>query len=113
MNVLLVEDNADSASALCMLLELEGHRCIAAHTLGAAVEAAAAEPFTVLISDLNLPDGSGLNLPTELSAIPNKIAVSGDTRPQTKRSALDAGFESCMAKPLDFDALLKRLAELS
>ena len=62
-HVLLVEDHADVRAALAELLESLGYRVTAAATVSEALGAVAeAGPVDVLVTDLQLPDGSGLDL---------------------------------------------------
>jgi CheY-like chemotaxis protein len=57
-----------------------------------------------LISDLSLPDGSGLELKRRLKAIPG-IAVSGYSTEVDLQECRDAGFIDLIAKPIEFAAL--------
>ena len=70
-------------------------------------------PFDLLLSDLDLPDGDGMNLMRELSArgpIPG-IAVSGFGAEEDRRQSREAGFVEHLTKPVDMgslDAAIKR-----
>src|SRR5262249_58408425 len=66
LDVLLVEDHADSAEALSEFLRLHGYHVRVAASLAEA-RAAAKESFDVLISDVQLPDGTGVELMAELT----------------------------------------------
>ncbi|MCA1685187.1 MAG: response regulator, partial [Planctomycetia bacterium] len=80
LRFLLVEDNPDSRRILARLLRGKGHRVTTAAGVNAAIDAAAADgPFDMVISDLGLPDGSGLDVMRHLlTRGPVKgIAVSG------------------------------------
>ena len=69
--ILLVEDNDDGREFLRLVLQSHGHHVESVATLGeglARLEAAAAEPFEVLISDIGLPDGSGWDLVRKVRA---------------------------------------------
>src|SRR5687767_7354218 len=80
VNILLVEDNADAATMLARLLEMQGHAVKVAGGVRAAIKLAAVEPFDVLLCDLGLPDGSGADLMRELKTLYGMkgIALSGD-----------------------------------
>jgi CheY-like chemotaxis protein len=112
--VLLVEDDKDSLSALTRLLRLSGHKAIGAATAAEAVRLAAAQRCDVVISDVGLPDRSGLDLMRELSAAYNLpgIAVSGYTDAADVRECTSAGFNRHLKKPIDFQALLNAVEEL-
>lgn len=60
--LLLVEDHADTARVLGRLLRHNGHEVELANSLGEAVEALLRQPFDLLLSDLDLPDGTGIDL---------------------------------------------------
>jgi DNA-binding response OmpR family regulator len=113
--ILLVEDDKDSLSALSRLLRLSGHRPLAAASAEEAVRLAAAEKCDLVVSDVGLPDRSGLDLMRELSATHNVpgIAVSGYTDAADVRECAKAGFARHLKKPIDFDALLAAVEELT
>src|SRR6185295_11609705 len=62
LKILLVEDHADTAMLLARLLQKAKHSVKTALNLTSAEEIAGKEPFDLVISDLRLPDGSGLDL---------------------------------------------------
>jgi two-component system KDP operon response regulator KdpE len=111
--VLVVEDHPDSLHGLVKLLTRNGYRVCAAATYGEALEAAR-HGCRVLVADLGLPDGSGLDLMRE--AAPRGvigIAISGRSAPEDVQAAIDAGFRAYLVKPLKFPALLETLAQLT
>jgi CheY-like chemotaxis protein len=112
--ILLVEDDRDSLAALARLLTLSGHRPLAASTAAEALRLASSHRCDVVVSDVGLPDRSGLELMRELSAmyrVPG-IAVSGYTEPADVRECERAGFARHLNKPLDFQQLLDTMYEL-
>src|SRR5262249_23637181 len=62
MRILLVEDHEDTNRALTKLLRRRGYFVQSAMSIESAVELSASQEFDVLISDLGLPDGSGIEL---------------------------------------------------
>ena len=108
LTILVVEDNPDILRYLVLLLEQAGHRVRAAGSLAEAVEAAAAGPVELLISDIGLPDGTGLDLIRRLRddrpRLP-AVAISGFGSDDDIRHSLDAGFAAHLIKPLDFRRL--------
>jgi signal transduction histidine kinase/CheY-like chemotaxis protein len=107
LNILLVEDHADTAEAMADLLSLMGHRVTTAGTVAAALEAARRERFDLLLSDLGLPDGSGLDVMREISrkdGIPG-IALSGYGMEDDIRRSHEAGFSKHLTKPVSLPAL--------
>ena len=83
-----------------------GHRLRAAATLADGIEAAESAPFDLLLSDIELPDGTGLDLIRHLRATrPGPIAaiaMSGFGSDDDLRLSLDAGFLAHLTKPVDF-----------
>ena len=76
LRILLAEDHADTARVVGRLLARLGHRVAVANSVGAAVDLATAGEFDLLVSDLGLPDGSGLDLMRRLRPMPG-IALTG------------------------------------
>ena len=115
LRVLLVEDNAPTLSALSRLLRRAGHEVRGASSLGEAREMMAEELFDLLISDLGLPDGSGLDLVREGGdrLPPTRIALSGYGMESDVRACLDAGFQSHLTKPVDWPRLARTIRELT
>lgn len=113
--ILLVEDDADSRSALARLLKMSGHRVIPAGSYAEALRIARAERCDIVISDVGLPDRSGPDLMRELAtlySIPG-IAVSGYTDSADVKECERAGFARHIKKPVDFQQLLQAIEELA
>lgn len=105
--VLLVEDHPDTAKLLGRVLKAWGHKVRTAGSVAAAVQAADAEPFDLLVSDLGLPDGSGHDLMRTLSSgrKVRAIAVSGYGMDEDQQRSKDAGFAAHLTKPVDLTEL--------
>jgi DNA-binding NtrC family response regulator len=73
--VLVVEDDADVRRFICTVLQSNGLRPIAASDATAALSAAARETISLLITDLVLPDGSGIALAQTLAATHPGLSV--------------------------------------
>jgi response regulator of citrate/malate metabolism len=80
-----------------------------AASLAQAREALAGSEVDAILLDLNLPDGSGLDLAREVLQQPGKppqvIVLSADAMPDSIQAAHRAGVVDYLVKPLDFDAL--------
>lgn len=107
LRVLIVEDHADSATAISRLLRSIGHHPHVAGDLGTARSLADAHTFDLLICDITLPDGSGLDLMRQLTRKSGLkgIAVSGHASTADEASSRAAGFSAHLAKPVDFARL--------
>jgi two-component system, chemotaxis family, CheB/CheR fusion protein len=116
LRVLIVEDHGDSAEMLAAVLELEGHRVVKVADVASALDTIGREPFDVLLSDLGLPDRSGLDLIRELRsqgrAVP-AIALSGYGQERDIQQSREAGFAEHLVKPVDSDRLLKAMRRVT
>jgi CheY-like chemotaxis protein len=102
--ILLVEDHEDSLRAMARLLRRLDHHVTTATSVGTALEAAAAEDFDLLISDVGLPDGTGLQLMKELLGrrAMKGIALTGYGTESDIEQTREAGFEKHLTKPINF-----------
>jgi signal transduction histidine kinase len=103
LHLLLVEDHADTAEVMAELLRAKGHQVTVARTVSAALaEARDRKGFDVVVSDLGLPDGNGLDLMRELSGRYGLkgIALSGYGMEEDVRRSLEAGFQRHLTKPV-------------
>jgi PAS domain S-box-containing protein len=113
--ILLVEDHADTAKSLTMLLIKTGYDVYMTHDVASALHAAEAEPFDILISDVGLPDGSGLDLMRQLSRHRpiNGIALSGYGMEEDVVRSREAGFAVHLTKPPTLKMLRDALSYVS
>jgi signal transduction histidine kinase len=107
LRILLVDDHADTSAALEKLLRRRGHAVAAAHDMRSAMEAAERDQFDLLISDVGLPDGSGLELMTRLRATSGirGIAISGFGMNGDVEKSMQAGFVEHLVKPVNLEKL--------
>ena len=104
VDILLVEDHRDTLMAMTRLLRRIGHRVTGADSVAAAVAAADGNRFDVLVSDVDLPDGTGLDLMRQLTARPGArplpgIALTGYGMESDLQQTRDAGFFAHLVKP--------------
>jgi CheY-like chemotaxis protein len=97
------------------LLEKKGHHVLAAGTVAEAVAGAQNEEFDLLISDIGLPDGSGLDLMREIQGVQKirGIALSGFGMEDDVRRSKEAGFEEHLTKPVNFQRLESVIRQLT
>ena len=103
LRILLVEDHADTAKIVRRLLVAQGHDVILAGTVKDGLAAIETLPIDVMISDLGLPDGSGLELMRQVLARGKRtpaIALSGYGTPSDIAQSKAAGFAEHLVKPL-------------
>ena len=114
LRVLVVEDHADTAEQFARLLKRAGHEVICAGSIKEAQTYAMVTPaqnracaFDILISDLDLPDGSGRDLMRNLAKrYPIRgIALSGHGMKEDIQSSIAAGFSHHITKPVNWQEL--------
>ncbi len=113
--VLLVEDHLDTLRLMSRLLRRQGYHVHEATSCEEALVVAERERCRVLVSDVEMPGCTGLELMRELRARRmgvRGVAVSGHTGPDRVREAKAAGFECHVAKPVKFEDLLKVIHEM-
>ncbi|MBP7571851.1 MAG: response regulator [Acidobacteria bacterium] len=115
LHILLVEDHGDTADLLATVLELEGHSVELAGDVAAALEALGRGLFDLLVSDLGLPDRTGLELIRELrdrgARLP-AIALSGYGQERDIERSREAGFAEHLVKPVEPRAVLEAIARV-
>jgi len=112
LRLLVVEDHDATRMVLTQLLTRSGDQVTTATTVAEALAAFAAEHFDAVISDVGLPDGSGLDLMRDiqrLRPVPG-IALSGYGMDEDVRRSKDAGFCAHLVKPVNLGEL-RRLLE--
>lgn len=107
LRILLVEDHASTADVMSRLLSLNGHRVQTASTVESGFKMATSNKFDLLISDVGLPDGTGLDLLRRLRPMMKTpaIALTGYGRKDDIANATSAGFAAHLTKPVDLDEL--------
>ena len=115
VRVLLVEDEARLAETVARGLRQAAHAVDVADRLGTAREKLRAERYDVLVLDVNLPDGSGFDLVSELRRADNATPVlllTARDGVNDRVSGLDRGADDYLVKPFAFEELLARLRAL-
>jgi PAS domain S-box-containing protein len=105
--ILLVEDDPDTAETLADLLRSEGFNIFVATSVNAALERDVAEVDLVL-SDIGLTDGSGLDLMRQIRTKKNVpgIALSGYASEADIQASQEAGFSAHLVKPVSLEKLV-------
>lgn len=112
MRVLIVEDDAGIASGLAATLKAAGYAVDVCGTLGQASAALQVEAFDLVLLDLNLPDGDGIDWLRRLRAsgqpMPVLIMTARDALPD-RVAGLDQGADDYIVKPFEPEELLARM----
>jgi DNA-binding response OmpR family regulator len=107
-----VEDSDLVTGALRILFEETGRRVTIAHSVREGIAAGRKDPPDLLLLDLTLPDGDGLEVSATLRASgvnPRAtVAITGRDDPESLRRCDAAGVTAVMVKPVPARELLKR-----
>ena len=113
--MLIVEDNELVTDALRILFEETGRRVTVAHSVADAVKAGESDPPDLLLLDMRLPDGEGLDVARSLTrsgVVPKAtIALTGQDDPATTERCVAAGCSAVMLKPVATRDLLRKAEE--
>jgi CheY-like chemotaxis protein len=108
VDILLVEDHDDTRTALSSLLRQWGHTTVPAATAEEALEFLIHARFDILLCDLGLPDGNGLEVVGKAKALHpaiKAIALTARGSGKDHREGYIAGFDHYLLKPPDFGQL--------
>jgi DNA-binding response OmpR family regulator len=109
-SVLVVDDEADLLATYERLVRRWGYRVMAAPSLAAGLMALERDRPDLVIADLRLPDGDGLQLvraAREATRPPPIIIVTGFPSEALRRAAVTAGAAAFLAKPFMISTLLE------
>ncbi len=112
--MLVVEDHETTRTVLERLLTSSGHSVITASTVHDALAAYKATRFDAVISDLGLPDGSGIDLMVQIQSIRPvpAIALSGFGMEDDLQRSKAAGFFAHLVKPVKVDQIRQLLTQI-
>ncbi|MFI3157879.1 MAG: PAS domain S-box protein [Methylococcaceae bacterium] len=108
--ILVVDDYADAAESLEMLLQMEGHQVETADCGRKAIERAQVFRPQVVLVDIGLPDMDGYEVAKRLRELPETrdsilVALTGHGQAENCKRSQSAGFNHYLLKPLDFEKL--------
>jgi len=111
---LVVDDDPEIAKVLTELVEREGFAVTSASTLARAREEIATSVPDIVLVDIHLPDGSGLDLLEGLGpSAPEVVLITGQASVETAVDALRRGAADYLTKPVDFPRLKMVLGHVS
>jgi CheY-like chemotaxis protein len=114
LRVLVVEDDADTADSLAMLLRLDGHDVRLARNGPAALALAGTYKPDMVLLDIGLPGMDGYEVANRLKALEGGevlfiIAITGYGQASDRRRSVEAGIDLHLLKPADTNVLLRVL----
>ena len=101
-HALIVDDDLSFQLAFAEVVQREGFTIATAPSLREAREELAKNPPHILFLDLNLPDGSGMDLLEDVEGHPETVLITGQASVQTAVEALRRGVSDYLTKPVDF-----------
>jgi PAS domain S-box-containing protein len=107
ISILLVEDHKDSAEVMSRLLRAKGYSVETCATVAEALKISSERHFNLILSDIGLPDGTGIDLIRKIrehSSIP-AIALTGFGMDQDIKRYKQAGFDEHLIKPVNIQKL--------
>lgn len=103
--ILVVEDEPDLAATCERLLRWQGHHVVRAGSRQTALWAICAETFALVIADLRLPDGDGLEVVRAARKTSTPVIVfTGFASETSRRAAMEAGASAYLVKPFSVEA---------
>ena len=114
-HVLVAEDNDLVSGAMRVLFEETGHRVSTTPTIVSTVAVAASDPVDLLLLDLGLADGDGLDVLAQLKvrgAMPRiAVALTGRDEPEVVARCREMGCADVLLKPVPAREMLRRAKE--
>ncbi len=117
LRILVVDDNADAADGLALILEMSGDQVRVAYDGEAALEVAGQFRPDVVLLDIGMPGLDGCEVARRLRQAPETgeaflIAMTGWGQPQDKRRSAQAGFHLHLVKPVEPADLERSIDEI-
>jgi DNA-binding response OmpR family regulator len=113
--ILVVDDERDLRVTYERLLRREGYQVIQAQSRHEGLAFVRAHPLSLVIADLRLADGDGLDVVVAARSAASPaaaIVVTASPSPETRRASLAAGASGFLAKPFaaaDFSAIVRQV----
>jgi CheY-like chemotaxis protein len=117
MRILIVDDNADAADSIAMLLSMDGYEAHSVHGARAALEAAPSFKPHVVLLDIGLPEMDGYEVARKLRSLDSLgtvklVALTGYGQAADRERAAQAGFDEYLVKPVEPTVLNEFLRSL-
>jgi len=116
LNILVVDDDKNFAHTLCEILRMGGYKCQEVHSVQEAQDILKREHFDCVLSDVKMPDRSGVDLYNQIrKEQPNLpfVLMTAYTSNQVIEEAINCGVLAALQKPLDIEGILKFFSKLS
>lgn len=111
--ILIVEDSALVVDAFRVLFTDAGYDVESAATVAEAIELGTTKKIDLMLLDISLPDGSGLEIMNafkERGTLPRAtLAMTGHNDAKARRTCLEAGCSEVLVKPVPIAELLRQI----
>jgi len=117
LDVLIVEDSADTLELLSAVFSREGANVTTAASAAEALHQAVVKRPGIIVSDIGMPETDGYQLLDQLRLIPGlkdvpAIAISGYASEEDREHALSVGYLALVPKPIDVEVLFDLIHDL-
>jgi CheY-like chemotaxis protein len=117
LHALVVDDKIEVAELIAVMFRHSGFETIICHSAADALDAARAETFDVVLSDIGMPRMNGYELARELRKLPEYkdatlIALTGFSMYDDRERSLSAGFNFHLTKPVEADTFMRFITKL-
>jgi two-component system sensor histidine kinase RpfC len=119
LSILVAEDNGVNQKVITKILERGGHRVHVVDNGERAVDILLAEPFDLVLMDVNMPVMSGIEA-TKLyrfAALGRErvpiVALTADATAEARERCLEAGMDACLSKPIEPGELFRTIDQLT
>jgi PAS domain S-box-containing protein len=116
--VLSVEDNAVLSKLTLRQLEVIGVHVDSATSVAEAIEKGCSGKFDIILMDVHLPDGTGYDAAVQIRAKltrrdkrPSIVAMTAGAMAEERQTALDAGMDDFLSKPVTLDNLRQTIID--
>jgi CheY-like chemotaxis protein len=118
IKVLVVDDEKDSVTIVCRILERRGAVVRGANSMNEALAELVTFSPNVILSDIDMPGNDGYELISRLRALPGgrtvpAVALTALARGEDRTRAVRAGFQMHVPKPVDFNELVAVVQNLA
>ena len=114
-SILIVEDEPNLGNTLREYMDLKGHRAYWANCSKEALKLFLQNPPSIVLMDVQLPDGNGLDLARDFRGRRKDFALlflSAQNDPQIRLKGLEIGAEDYITKPFELRELTLRLERI-
>jgi DNA-binding response OmpR family regulator len=115
-SILVVDDEPDLAATYERLLRRMGYRVIPTGTRRDALDVLRSERLVLVVADLRLPDGDGLDVVRSARAAvppPPVLVVTATPSPENRSQALAAGAAAYLGKPFAIPSFMELVTRLA